>query len=96
MEEEKMESVGGIEVFDTPEEMMQADEQQTAQPEQQEFEQPQPEAPQMDEAPVVDSPMVSEPQEQSMAQAPNIQQEEEIDLDSMTLQYLSEKLGRQV
>ena len=96
MEEEKMESVGGIEVFDTPEEMMQADEQQTAQTEQQEFEQPQPEAPQMDEAPVVDSPMVSEPQEQSMAQAPNIQQEEELDLDSMTLQYLSEKLGRQV
>ena len=31
MEEEKMESVGGIEVFDTPEEMMQSDEQQTAQ-----------------------------------------------------------------
>ena len=35
MEEENVESVGGIEVFDTAEAMMDAEEQQSAQPEQQ-------------------------------------------------------------
>lgn len=89
--EEQNEAVGGFQVFDSPDAMMEADASQQ--------EQPQVEAPQ---APMEEQVAQPEPQPQESAYvdpeaySTNETALQEDDLDSMTLQYLSEKLGRSI
>ena len=95
--EEQNEAVGGFQVFDSPEAMMEAEAPQQEQQEQQE--QSQVEAPQ---APMEEQVAQPEPQPQESAyvdpeaQPSNEAVPQEDELDSMTLQYLSEKLGRSI
>jgi len=89
--EEQNEAVGGFQVFDSPDAMMEADASQQ--------EQPQVEAPQAPMEEQVAQPE-SQPQESAYvdpeAYSTNETAPQEDDLDSMTLQYLSEKLGRSI
>jgi len=89
--EEQNEAVGGFQVFDSPDAMMEADASQQ--------EQPQVEAPQAPMEGQVAQPE-SQPQESAYvdpeAYSTNETDPQEYDLDSMTLQYLSEKLGRSI
>lgn len=89
--EEQNEAVGGFQVFDSPDAMMEADASQQ--------EQPQVEAPQAPMEGQVAQPE-SQPQESAYvdpeAYSTNETAPQEDDLDSMTLQYLSEKLGRSI
>ena len=92
--EEQNEAVGGFQVFDSPDAMMEADA-----PQQEQQEQPQVEAPEAPMEEQVAQPE-SQPQESAYvdpeAQPSNDTAPQEDDLDSMTLQYLSEKLGRSI
>ncbi len=94
--EEQNDAVGGFEVFDSAEAMMESNDPQAEQQVEQQadqVDQSQSEQPQVESAPSAEP--QAQPSEQGTMSSQNEQTLGDEDLDAMTLKYLSEKLGTQ-